>query len=109
MNNDEVPILFEDTHHQQWIVSHHARLVALEQILENHISITKKIADDTAAMRQFMNDGAAAFRFFDRVWPAIRLAAKTILIILGSLLLGYALTHEGHFPPWFVRAWEVVK
>ena len=108
-HEDEVPVLFDNPDHQQWVVTQHLRLIALEDVLENHAALTKKIASDTEAMRAFMNDGAAAFRFFDRAWPAVRISTKAMLMLLGVLLFGYALTHDGHFPNWFVRAWEVVK
>ncbi len=89
------------------------RLNAQDAAIQENTTLTKKVAEDTAFMREAWKDGIATVRFFCRLAAAWRFLLKHVMLPVGipGLFL-YALIYyadHGAVPPWIESAFKLIK
>ena len=84
------------------------RLSEQDDAIAKNTALTLSVADGTKSVREFMNDGASAARFFCRLAAAwrfgLRWVALPICLPIGGIYAAAYYDAHGHFPGWLMVA-----
>lgn len=89
------------------------RLNAQDAAIQENTTVTKKVAEDTAFMREAWKDGIATVRFFCRLAAAWRFLLRQVVVPVGLpgvfiyALIYYA--NHGSMPTWVESAYKLIK